>query len=223
MERRPRIGVLKDPVSASTHFAGFLAACVGLVLLVVLSAHDAAKVTSMSIYGSGLVALFGASSLYHFFDLGESGNRWLRRLDHAAIFLLIAGSYMPPLFHLLDGAWRVSMVAVVGGIAVAGAAMKLLWIDSPKWLGLALYLGLGWCVLVPAWLILPQLSGAELVFLVSGGLAYTFGAVVYAARRPNPWPGIFGHHEVWHLFVLAGALGHFLFAWELLDRPIPAF
>ena len=223
METRPRIGLLKDPVSAGTHFAGFLAAIVGLVLLVVLSAHDAAKVTAMSIYGTGLVALFGASSTYHFFDLGERGNRWLKRMDHAAIFLLIAGSYMPPLFHMLDGAWRISMVAVVGGIAIGGAAMKLLWIDSPKWLGLTLYLGLGWSVLVPAYLILPELSGLELGYLVSGGLAYTFGAVVYALKRPDPWPGVFGFHEVWHLFVLAGALGHFLFAWEMLDRTIPAF
>ena len=223
METRSRIGILKDPVSATTHFAGFLAAIVGLVLLVTFSAPDAAKVTSMSLYGAGLVSLFGASSVYHFFDLGERGNRWLRRMDHAAIFLLIAGSYMPIVFHLLDGAWRVSMVAVIGSIAVGGAALKIAWIDSPKWLGLSLYLGLGWCVVVPAWIILPQLSGLELGLLVSGGLAYTFGAVVYALKRPDPWPGVFGHHEIWHLFVLAGALGHFLFAWELLDRPIPAF
>jgi hemolysin III len=223
MERQARVGFLKDPVSATTHFAGFLAAIVGLVLLVVFSAHDAAKVTSMSIYGAGLVALFGASSTYHFFDLGERGNRWLRRMDHAAIFLLIAGSYMPPFFHTLDGAWRISMVAVVGGIAVAGAIMKIAWIDSPKWLGLTLYLGLGWAVLVPAYIILPRLTGMELSLLVGGGLAYTFGAVVYALKRPDPWPGVFGHHEIWHLFVLAGALGHFLFTWEMLDRTIPAF
>jgi hemolysin III len=225
METQPRarIGILKDPVSASTHFAGFVAAIVGLVFLVVLSAHDGAKVVSMAVYGGGLVALFGASSVYHFFDLGVGGNRWLRRLDHSAIFLLIAGSYMPPFFHFLDGAWRIAMISVVGGIAVAGALLKLLWIDSPSWLGLSLYLFLGWVVVVPGYIILPQLSGTELSLLVFGGLAYTVGAVVYASKRPDPWPNVFGHHEVWHLFVLAGALGHFLFAWDLLDRPIPAF
>ena len=110
----------KDPWSAATHFVGFLAAIVGLVFLVVPSTHSASKVTAMAIYGGSLVALFGASTLYHFFDLGHSGNRWLRRMDHSAIFALIAGSYMPPIFHLLDGKMRITMISTVGGIAVLG-------------------------------------------------------------------------------------------------------
>ena len=213
----------KDPWSAATHFVGFLAAIVGLVFLVLPSAHSVPKVASMAIYGGTLVGLFLASTLYHFLDLGHSGNRWLKRLDHSAIFLLIAGSYMPPIVHLLDGTMRIVMLSVVGGIALLGIAVKLLWIDSPTWLSLSLYLALGWIVLVPSWWMLPQLAAGPLALLAAGGLTYTAGAVVYAKRWPDPWPRVFGHHEVWHLFVLGGALLHFLFMVTLVDAPVPAF
>jgi hemolysin III len=213
----------KDPWSAATHFAGFLAAIVGLVFLVLLSTDDAVKQTSMAIYGGTLVALFGASSLYHFFDLGHRGNRWLKRLDHSAIFLLIAGSYVPPIIHFLDGTMRIALLSVVGAIALVGVLLKLLWIDAPGWIGLCLYLGLGWIVLVPAWWMLPNMAASSLALLVAGGITYTLGAVVYAKQWPDPWPATFGHHEVWHLFVLGGALLHFFCMVTLLDAPVPTF
>ena len=213
----------KDPWSAATHFAGFLAAIVGLVFLVVLSGDSAAKVTAMAIYGGTLVALFLASTLYHFLDLGRRGNRWLRRLDHSAIFLLIAGSYVPPMVHFLEGPMRIAVLAVIGGIAALGVFVKLFWIDSPAWLGLTLYLALGWIVVVPIWWMLPHMAAGSLALLVAGGVTYTLGAVVYAKRWPDPWPNIFGHHEVWHLFVLGGAAFHFFFMVTLLNAPVPSF
>jgi len=213
----------KDPWSAATHFAGFVAAIIGLVYLVVPSAHSGAKVTAMALYGGSLVALFGASTLYHFIDAGERGNRWLQRLDHCAIFGLIAGSYMPPLVHLLDGPMRIVMISVVGGIAVAGVLLKLLWIDSPTWLGLSLYLALGWIAIIPMGSMLPRVAATSLLLLIAGGVVYTLGAVVYAKRWPDPWPEVFGHHEVWHLFVLGGAGLHFAFVASLLNVPVPMF
>jgi len=216
------VSIFKDPVSAWTHFGGFWAALVGAAALVALCAHDAYKATAMAVYGASLAGLFLASSVYHFLDLGEHGNRWLRRVDHAAIFLLIAGSYLPPLLHFLDGSWRLGMMAAVGGIALAGVLLKTLWIDSPAWLGMGLYLGLGWLIVVPAHRILPQLTPAQLGWLVAGGLAYTLGAVIYAVRRPDPWPGRFGHHEIWHLMVLLGAGCHYGFMLELVDAPLPS-
>jgi len=216
-----RFRIFKDPASAWTHFLGFLAAAVAAIVLVWLASSDGPKAVAMSIYGATLVTLFLASSLYHFFDLGERGNRWLRRLDHAAIFLLIAGTYVPPLLHLLDGPWRIIFLALVGSVAAAGVVLKLLWIDAPGWLGMSLYLGLSWVVLIPAPKILPQLSGAALAWLVGGGIAYSVGAFVYARQWPDPWPGRFGHHEVWHLFVLVGAASHYAFMWTLLDLPYP--
>jgi len=217
--RELRIGIFKDPISAWTHFAGFLAALVAAAVLVGFAAPQPLKLAGMAIYAASLLAVFGASSLYHFFDLGERGNRWLRRLDHAAIFLLIAGTAVPPMLLLLDGAFRVGFLAAVAALALAGVVLKLAWIDCPDWLGLALYLGMGWLALIPARWIVPQLSGAGLAWLVAGAGAYTLGAVIYARRWPDPWPGRFGHHEIWHCFVLAGAAAHYAFTWTLLAVP----
>lgn len=211
----------KDPWSALTHFAGFLAAVVGMVALVVLSTHDPVKQAGMALYGGSLALLFASSSLYHFLDLGPARNRWLRRLDHAAIFLLIAGTYVPPLLHLLDGAWRVGMLITMGVLAAMGVLLTLVWLESPTWLTVGTYLAMGWVVVVPAHIIFPQLAPLQMGLLVSGGVVYTAGAVVYSLKRPNPWPGVFGHHEVWHLFVLLGAGLHFGFTATLLGAIIP--
>ena len=211
---RPRI--FKDPASAWTHFLGFLAATVAAAALVRRAPPEGPEAAGMAVYGGTLVALFLASSLYHFFDLGERGNRWLRRLDHSAIFLLIGGTAVPFVLHLLDGPWRVAALAAVAAFAVSGMLLKLLWIDCPEWLGLSLYFGMGAIAVLPALRMLPTLSGESLGFFGSGVVAYTVGAVVYARRWPDPWPGAFGHHEVWHLFVLAGAGAHYGFAWSLL-------
>lgn len=220
-----RFGILKDPVSWATHFVGFLAAIVGLVFLLAFAPEGSStvKTASLAIYGSSLVALFGSSSVYHFMDLGRSGNRWLQRLDHCAIFFLIAGTYFPATIHLLDGAWRISILAVVGGLALAGVVFKLVWIDCPDWLSTALYVGLGWVAVIPAHRMLPELSAGSIALLAAGGLAYTVGAVVYVKEWPDPWPRLFGHHEIWHLFVLAGATSHFFFVWDLLEHEVPAF
>ena len=217
------VTVLKDPISALTHFIGFLLAAVGLGMLASLTDADLPKQLVMVGYGGSLTVLFGASAAYHFFDIGHRGNRWLQRVDHSAIFLLIAGTYAPPLLHLLDGTWRIAMYIAVFGLASVGILLKMLWIDCPSWLSLGLYLGLGWIVLIPARIMLPLLDWSQLILLASGGVAYTAGAVIFALERPNPWPGHFGHHEVWHLFVLAGAAAHFGFVWSFVGLDYPPF
>ena len=217
------IRINKDPISAYTHFAGFAVGIVGLVALLVLVAGDAPKTVGMALFGGSLVLLFGTSGTYHFFDLGAQGNIWMRRLDHCAIFLFIAGSYYPPLIHALDGAWRISMMAVMGGIAVAGVGFKLLWITAPRWLTAGLYLAMGWVVVIPGYLVVQALPVAALVWLAVGGLSYSVGAVIYATKRPDPWPATFGFHEIFHLFVLAGAGSHFIGMLALVDLPYPAF
>lgn len=219
MPTEVRFRIFKDPVSSWTHFIGFWLALVAVAALVWRVADDGTKATGMAIYGFTLVTLFLASSLYHWLDIGERGNRWLRRLDHSAIFLLIAGTYVPPLLHLLDGTWRIAILSLVLGLAATGALLKVIWVGCPRWLDMALYFGLSAVVVVPAHKILPQLSGGALAWLVGGGLAYTLGAVVYARAWPDPWPGRFGHHEIWHLFVLAGAGAHYAFAYTLVDLP----
>lgn len=219
------IGVNKEPWSALTHFLGFVAAIVGVVVLMVHTAHDTSQLITMLIYGISLMALFLASSVYHFLDLGAEGNEFLRRLDHAAIFMLIGGSYVPSLVYLLDGAWRITMLAVVGGIALMGVLFKLVFYDAHEdsKAGTIMYLAMGWIVVIPAYKIWPIISATSLSWLVAGGLAYTFGAIIYAARWPDPWPDVFGHHEVWHLFVLAGATLHYFFALSLLGAHYAPF
>jgi hemolysin III len=211
--------IFKDPVSSWTHFVGFWLALAASAALVWRVADDGTKATGMAVYGVSLVTLFLASSLYHWFDIGERGNRWLRRLDHSAIFMLIAGTYVPLLLHLLDGPWRIVLLSLVLGFAAAGALFKVIWIDCPTWLGVALYFGLSAVGVAAAHKVLPQLSGEALAWLVGGAVAYTIGAVVYARSWPDPWPGRFGHHEIWHLFVLAGAGAHYAFAYSLVDLP----
>ncbi|HJN75429.1 MAG TPA: hemolysin III family protein [Myxococcota bacterium] len=217
---RVRFGIFKDFWSWLSHFAGFVAAIVGLVLLLVFCEPGAARVTSASIYGGTLVALFAASAAYHFFDFGERGNRLLRRIDHMTIYLLIAGTYVPGLVILLDGAWRVVMLCIVGAFVVAGVLLKVVWLDAPHWLSTGLYLAFGWFSLFPVLLFFPQLTGIEIFWLLSGGLAYTIGALIFWREWPDPWPERFGHHEVWHLFVLAGATLHFFYVANLVSTPI---
>jgi hemolysin III len=223
MTSKPVFRINKEPVSWATHCAGLVAAIVGLVYLVIYSAHDTAKVAAMSVYGGSLVVLFFASTVYHFFDLGPRRNSWLRRFDHVGIFLLIVGSYVPAVIHLLDGVWRISILALVGGLALAGAVFRMWWIDPPEWLGTGIYLTLGWIGLIPAYKIMPQLEFSSAALLLAGGLSYTVGAFVFAREWPDPWPKVFGHHEIWHVFVLAGAGCYFFFVWDLMAVPVPGF
>ncbi len=218
-----RSWIFKDPMSATTHFAGFWLALGASALLVLRALGDAPRTTGMAIYGASLVGLFLASSFYHFWDLGPRGNRWLRRLDHSAIFFLIAGTAVPILFLVQSGSGRLVALALVLGLAATGALLKIFWIDCPDWLGMCLYLGLSCVVVVSGRLILPQLSGGALAWLVGGGLAYLLGAVIYARKWPDPWPGHFGHHEIWHVFVLLGAGSHFAFTYSLVGRSFPPF
>ena len=180
------------------------------------TAHDGPRLAAATIYGLGLTSVFLASSVYHFFDLGDNGNLWLRRLDHVAIFLMIGGTYVPASVMLLEGSWQWGMLSATAILVLAGTAMKLLWMDCPRWLGTGVYLAMGWMGVIPAHLMLPQLSSLQLLWLIGGGAAYTLGAVVYASKRPDPWPQVFGFHEIWHLFVLAGAALHFGFVASIL-------
>jgi hemolysin III len=213
---------MKDRWSAITHFAGFIGALIGSVILQVKASGDVPLMVCMGIYGACVSMLFLASSSYHFFDLGDKKNQTLRRLDHAAIYVMIAGSYVPIIMHLLDGAWRIGMFLVVGTLAVLGVLFKLLMFNGTGKAGVILYVLMGWVVVIPAHRMFPQLSWDVLIWLIGGGVTYTVGALVYARKWPNPTPA-FGFHEVWHLFVLGGAAAHFVFTMLLMDKPYPPF
>lgn len=206
--RRHLRPVPSEAFSAYSHLAGAFAALVGAGVLVVASRGGAVLAAAL-VYGVSTVLLFSASAIYHALKEAEGGATLWRRLDHLAIFLMIAGSYTPICVVNLDGAWRWSILGVQWGLVVAGIFIKLFAMGAPRWLTVGIYLAMGWVGVVPMPLLLGRMSGLSLALLGAGGLFYSAGAVIYAFKRPDPLPGRFGFHEVWHLFVLAGAALHY--------------
>lgn len=226
----PQIRFNKDPWSWITHLIGTLLAAIGTLYLLIDSHTNAgglgldaatAKQTGMAIYGGSLTLCMATSTGYHFFDIGASGNRWLRRLDHCAIFLLIGGTFVPACLHLLHGSWRSGALIVMAVMASAGILFKLIWIDAPRWLGVTIYVAMGWAACIPGTQMFPIMTNSTLAWLFTGAAFYTVGALIYATRRPDPLPDVFGFHEVWHLFVLAGAACHYAFAHSFCALPCP--
>jgi hemolysin III len=178
-------------------------------LLVLLAATTKASVGA-AIYAASVSALFGVSALYHRVTWTTAARRRMRRLDHAMIFLLIAGTYTPVGLLVLEGTLATMVLAVVWGGAAAGIVLELAWTTAPRWLGGTVYLALGWVAVVAMPQLFVRLGVAGGLLLVAGGLTYSVGAAVYALRRPDPAPAVFGYHEVFHLLVIVGVAGHFL-------------
>jgi hemolysin III len=155
-------------------------------------------------------ALFGVSALYHRVTWTTPARRRMRRLDHAMIFLLIAGTYTPVGLLVLEGPLATVVLAVVWGGAMAGIVLELVWTRAPRWLGGTVYLALGWVAVVATPQLFARMGVAGGLLIVAGGLVYSAGAAVYALRRPDPAPAVFGYHEVFHLLVIAGVTAHFL-------------
>jgi hemolysin III len=153
-------------------------------------------------FGTSVAAMFGASALYHTVDWPEARRRWMRRLDHAGIYALIAGSYTPVGLLVLRGNWRLVVLGIVWVGAALAIALKFLWLDAPKWLSAAIGIGLGWVAVVVFPQILDRVGIAGSLLVLAGGLAYTAGALVYALCRPDPFPTVFGYHEVFHALVI---------------------
>jgi hemolysin III len=208
---------LREPVNGLTHLAGGLLASVGVVVLLV-KAGRADQMVAFGIFGLSLIALYFASALYHLLSLSPPGVARLRRVDHMMIFVLIAGTYTPFCLLALDGGWRVGLLSGVWGLALCGILLKLLWMDAPRWLSVALYLGMGWLALIAAPALFEAVPPGGMAWVLGGGLLYSVGAIVYGLRRPNPIAGVFGFHEVWHLFVLVGSACHF---WAVLRYLVP--
>jgi hemolysin III len=183
------------------HQAAFLISLVVGTLLIVGADGDR-RHTAAAVFAGSVTACLGASTLYHRVTWTPNLRRWMRRVDHAGIYLLIAGTYTPICLLVLDGAWRIAVLAVVYAGAIAAVVLKFVWVDAPKWLAAVLGLALGWTAVV----ILPQLATrldpAAIVLLGAGGLAYTAGAIVYARGRPNPAPTVFGYHELFHALTI---------------------
>jgi hemolysin III len=201
---------LREPVNGLTHLGGAIAALFGQIALLVVASSGVAKVASVIIYGVSLIALFSASATYHLVNAGPKVTKILRKFDHSAIYLLIAGTYTPICINAFTGFYRWGLLAIVWSIALVGILVNIFYINKPRWLSAAVYVLMGWLCVSAAGQMLTALSPMALTWLIVGGVIYTLGAVVYATKLFDFVPGKFGFHEVWHIFVLAGAAAHFV-------------
>lgn len=188
-----------------THkWAFFISVALGVTLVV--SAPPGRATVAAAVYAACVALLFGTSALYHRVTWRTTAaRRWMRRLDHSAIFLLIAGTYTPFALLVLEGTLAGVVLAVVWAGALGGIVLKLLWIDAPKWLAALVYVMLGWVAVAVVPDLFGELGITASAMVALGGLLYTVGAVVYARGRPDPVPTVFGYHEVFHALVIAAA------------------
>jgi hemolysin III len=207
---RPEPPLVKPRMRGWLHtYAFFVAIAAGIVLCSLAATRPGiAPFVSCVIYSLTVCGLFGVSALYHRRRWSQRGYAVMRRLDHAMIFLFIAGTYTPFSVLALRGTTQKVILAVVWGGAIAGVAMKLIWPHAPRWASTPLYIALGWVAVFVLPETLHNAGVASLVLLLVGGVAYSVGAVFYALRKPNPWPTVFGHHEFFHACTLVAAICH---------------
>jgi hemolysin III len=187
-----------------SHSVAFLLAIAAATIVIVLAPAGRATV-AVAIYGTGLMALFGASALYHRWPGPAHLKPVLRRVDHSTIFVFIAACYTPIALIVLHGALRWVVLAVAWSGAAAGVALSIGAPRAPRYLVAASYLALGWVVLIAVPQMLAKLGPVPLILLAAGGLLYSAGAVIYALQRPDPWPRTFGFHEIFHVLVILAA------------------
>jgi hemolysin III len=173
-------------------------------LILIVTAEPGRARTAGAIFASCVAFCFGASAIYHRPTWQPRARSWFARLDHAGVYLLIAGTYAPFGLIVMSKGWAVPVLAVVWGGALLAIMLKLFWVQAPKWLSAAIGLSLGW-VAAAAFSQLLKLPMTALLLVATGGLLYTAGAIVYARRRPNPYPAVFGYHELFHVLTIAAA------------------
>lgn len=202
----------REPFSSYSHFVGAVLSGLGLLIVLVRllfgSAVSGSLAAAAVIFCLSLIALYSASSVYHFSEKGEAVVRRLKKLDHSMIYVLIAGSYTPILLRYMPSPRCYVFLGAVWLVALAGIAVKLLWIDAPRLIGTALYLALGWAIAFDFGVVLSMPSPA-VELLAAGGLSYTVGGIIYILKKPN-FSRLLGFHELFHLFVIAGSVCHYL-------------
>jgi len=181
-------------------------AAVALAVALIWSAPEGVPTVAAAVFGACVALMLGTSALYHRVLWEPRARRMMRRADHAAIYLLIAGTYTPYGLLVLEGGWRWTVLAIVWTGAALAILQKLVWVDAPTWIAAALGIALGWIGVIVVPQIWQETGPAGTLLLAAGGLLYTVGAVVYARKRPDPLPQVFGYHEIFHALVIGAAL-----------------
>jgi len=207
---------IREPVNSMSHMLGAVLSLSGLVLLLLRSLeHDStAYLGSALVFGGSLVLLYSASMIYHWVVSSAQVIRTLRKIDHCMIYVLIAGTYTPICLITLQGALGMGLLIGIWTLAVLGIVLKLVWFNAPRWLYTAFYLLLGWIAVFFIYPISLAMPGQGLFLLILGGLLYSVGSVFYAVKPQWIRLGKFGFHEIFHLFILAGSIVHYLFIYR---------
>ena len=208
---RKRRFQVKDPISALTHFIGFLAVIPVFICLLDLADTKLQQI-SFIVFGFSLLLLYGASTIYHTLRLSAEKTALLRRIDHMMIFVLIAGTYTPVCLVPLAGKWGTILLSAIWAIAIAGVFMKIFWMGAPRWLSTMIYVVMGWLSITAFVPLLKAVGWGGFGMLLGGGIAYTVGALIYALKKPNlAILKSFGFHEIFHVFVMIGSAFHIAF------------
>lgn len=208
---------LRHPISGLSHLVGACLALIGLFWLLhvpnssgeVGEQNGTLRMISALVFGISMVLLYSSSSLYHLLDLSDKAMRRLRQLDHSMVYIFIAGTCTPVLLVPLESTRGSLYCIVIWALAILGVLIKIFWVESSRWLRVSLYLAMSWLTVIPLPELVRALPFQGSAWFVAGGLAYTSGSVIYALKRPNPFPSVFGFHEIWHLFVLLGSFCHY--------------
>ena len=211
---------VKDPVSGYLHLFGIGLSVAALAVLVAQAALHASPwhVVGFSIFGAGLILLYGASTVYHLARVSERATLVLRKIDHCMIFALIAATYTPICLIPLRGAWGWTLFGVVWGLAITGIVLKAVFFQAPRWLYTLCYVALGWSCLICIAPLLRALPAGGLLWLLGGGVAYSVGALCYGLKWPLRNARWFGFHEIFHILILAGSFCHF---WLMFRYVLP--
>lgn len=208
---------LKDPASGLSHLAGAIMSVIGLVVLLRagIANDDPWQIVSFAIFGGSLILLYSASATYHLLSVPPRVEVVLRKLDHIMIFVLIAGTYTPVCLGPLRGTMGYAILIIIWALAIAGVFFKIFRLDAPRWLYTGIYLVMGWLIVLATVPLARAVGLDRLFWLVIGGVFYSIGAVIYGLKKPDPFPGRFGFHEIFHIFILLGSLSHFRFIYLL--------
>jgi len=202
---------VKDPMSALTHFIGFIAV-IPVFICLLEKAETKLQMIGFIVFGISLMLLYGASTIYHTLKLSAERTALLRRIDHMMIFVLIAGTYTPVCLVTLAGKFGTILLSAIWVIAVAGVFMKIFWMGVPRWLSTMIYVVMGWLSITAFVPLMRTVGWGGFGVLLGGGIAYTVGAVIYATKKPNlAILKSFGFHEIFHVFVMIGTAFHIAF------------
>lgn len=207
---------LREPMNGFTHFIGIMLSLIATILLIntSINPYKPIHLFSLTIFGIGMILLYTTSTLYHWLKLTEKGIKRLRKADHIVIFISIAASYTPVCILALRGTLGWGLLISVWIIALVGSIIKIFWMGAPRWLSTFIYILMGWLAALVIYPLVSALQTQALIWLILEAAFYTIGAVIYATKKPDLYPGILGFHEIFHLFVLLGSFSHFILVYK---------